>query len=57
MQYQAQLESQDSQVKMCLTRHKKNVEFERMPKFPITCAIIKAKHMHLIEKQHLKEKQ
>ena len=44
----------DNLVKLCLTRRIKNLDKERMPKFPMTCTKIPGKNLFMMEKQHEK---
>ena len=53
--YQYQLKSSDQLVKMCITRQKKNLEQDRVPRFPLTCTKVLGKHLYLMEKQSDKE--
>lgn len=56
-QYKDQLESKDALVQKCLTRRKKNILNERLPKFPFTFSKVKGNHLRLMEKQYKVEKQ
>lgn len=41
---------------MCITRQKKNLEQDRVPRFPFTCTKVLGKHLYLMEKQSDKDK-
>ena len=45
----------DNLVKMCLSRKKKNISNERVPKFPFTFRRILAKYFDMMEKEHQRE--